>query len=210
MFEIPYSYFVRVEYGVDDFYKVSFKDISGYVKKSKVTLMNGTPKQPFPNATYKIFVDFNLYESPTRSSNIVTNIGTSSTLTYYGTKVGEQVSSTNSMWYFSSIVTNGTTQFGYVFSGVTDLLTSISVNNENFDVVSSDVLNSTQQTEFHTLSTGTKIILIIAISIPSLLILYFLIKPSKIMQVTKTRKEIKKQAKTKRHGDYFEFDESQL
>ncbi|MGN1201109.1 MAG: hypothetical protein ACI4R8_02460 [Candidatus Caccovivens sp.] len=210
MFEIPYSYFVKVEYSVDDYFKVTYKDITGYVKQDKVSLMKGTPTQAYANASYKIFVPYSLYESPNQNSVTVTQLPANSTLTYYGTKTGQQVTSTNSLWYFSSVDINGTTQFGYVFSGVSDALTNIGINNESFEIVSSDVLNTPAQTEFKSLSTGTKIILIVAISVPSVLILYFLIKPSKIMQITKTRNESKKQSKIKRHGDYFEFDESQL
>ena len=95
------------------------------------------------------------------------------------------------------------------FTNLTDYLSKIDINNEVFDTVSDDVLDNTT-TEFHSLSTGTKIMLIVAISLPSVLILYFLIKPSKIMQITKTRKQVKKESRKIRHGDYFEFDESEL
>ena len=208
MFEIPYSYFVKVEYIVDDYFKVKYHDIDGYIKKDKVSLMDGTPVSPYANATYKLFVPYSLYESASQTSSIV-QLDDSVSITYYGTKVGQQVRTDNNIWYYSSVQIDGTIYYGYIFSGVTDLLTRIDVNNETFNIVSEDVLLPTVSS-FTSLSTGTKIMLIIAISVPSLLILYFLIKPSKIMQASKTKKKNKKEPKRVRHGDYFEFDESEL
>lgn len=209
IFEIPYSYFVKVDKTVDDYYKVTYKDIEGYVKKDRVKLMKGTPQSPYANATFKIFVQHNLYESATQNSANILNVDTSSTITYYGTKIGQQVTSSNNIWYYSSLQSNGKTYYGYIFSGITDYLTNININNESFEVVSDTVLSS-GISEFSSLSTNTKIMLIVSISVPSLLILYFLIKPSKIMQISKSRKQSKKESRKIRHGDYFEFDENEL
>lgn len=209
LFEIPYSYFVKVQYSVDNFFKVTYKNVEGYVEKNKVSLMNGTPVHPYAEATFKVFLTYNLYENTNQNSGKVTEISTTTTVEYYGTKIGEQVTSTNNVWYYSSITNGEQTFYGYVFSGVTDYLSTITTNTETFEIVDEKILDTTT-TQFNTLSTGTKIMLIIAISVPSLLILYFLIKPSRIMQVTKTRKQVKKEHKKIRHGDYFEFDESEL
>ncbi len=210
LFKLPYSYFVKVSSAVDDYYKVTYKDVEGYIKKDKVKLMKGTPQTPFAIATFKLFVPYGMYSSPNTTSAQTTQIADiSQTINYYGTLQGQQVTSSNNTWYYSSIQQNGQTQYGYIFSGVTDYLSKIDINNEVFDTVSDDVLDNTT-TEFHSLSTGTKIMLIVAISLPSVLILYFLIKPSKIMQITKTRKQVKKESRKIRHGDYFEFDESEL
>ncbi len=209
LFEIPYSYFVKVESVVDDYYKVSYNNISGYVKKDKVTLMNGVPQNPYAKATFKIFVPYYLYQSPSQNSSVIA-VDTSTTFTYYGTKSGQQVTSGSNLWYYASADIDGTTQFGYVFSGVTDYLSTITINNESFKVISDKELSATPNSELKSLSTGTKVMLIIAISIPCVLILYFLIKPTKIIQITKGRKQIKKERKRVHHGDYFEFDESEL
>ncbi len=209
MFEIPYSYFVKVDYVVDDFFKVSFNGLEGYVKKDKVSLMQGTPINPYPNASFKLFVPFALYESASQESSVVALDDTALSLKYYGTKVGQALRTDNNIWYYASVQVEDKQYFGYVFSGVTDLLTRIEVNNEIFTIVSEDALLP-PSTSFTTLSNGTKVLLIVAISIPSLLILYFLIKPSKILQTSKAKKKVKKEPKRVRHGDYFEFDESEL
>ena len=36
LFKLPYSYFVKVSSAVDDYYKVTYKDVEGYIKKDKV------------------------------------------------------------------------------------------------------------------------------------------------------------------------------
>lgn len=209
LFEIPYSYFVKVETSVDDYYKVSYNGVAGYVKKDKVTLMNGVPQNPYAKATFRIFVPYFLYQSPSQNSS-VTAVDTNTTFTYYGTKVGEQVSSASNLWYYASANINGTTQFGYVYSGVTDYLSPIQLNSETFKIITDKDLSSSPNSELTRLSTGTKIMLIVSISIPSLLILYFLIKPTKIIQITKGRKQMKKERKRIHHGDYFEFDENDI
>lgn len=210
LFKLPYSFFVKVNSIVDDYYKVSYKDVDGYVKKDKVKLMQGTPQTPYAIATFKLFVPYGIYSSPNTTSNQIAQISNiSQVINYYGSIQGQQVTTTNNIWYYSSIEQNGQTQFGYIFSGVIDNLSKIETNNEIFDTVSDEVFENTA-TEFHSLSTGTKIMLIVAISVPSALILYFLIKPGKIMQITKTRKQVKKESRKIRHGDYFEFDESEL
>ena len=208
LFVLPYSYFVKVDYIVDDYYKVIYKDVEGYVRRDRVTLMNGVPQVPFFDATYEIFVPFGLYQSPSQTSSVITTLtNTDDKITYYGELAGQQVTSDNNIWYYSQVTISGEEQFGYVFSGVTDLLTQPVINNETFDIVSDDFLE-TPSSEFKNLSTGTKIMLIVAISVPSLLILYFLIKPSKIVKNTTSKN--KKDKKIHHHGDYFEFDEKDL
>ena len=209
IFEIPYSYFVKVETAVDDYYKVSYDGIEGYVKKDKVTLMNGVPQNPYAKATFKVFVPYYLYQSPSQNSSAVA-IDTNATFTYYGTKVGQPISSASNIWYYASVKIDESVHYGYVFSGVTDYLTTIQINNESFKIISDKELTSSPNSELKKLSTGTKIMLIVAISVPSILILYFLIKPTKILQVTKSRKNIKKERKRTHHGDYFEFDENDI
>lgn len=211
MFEIPYSYFIKVDYVIDDYYKASYDGVEGYVRKDKVSLMQGTPQNPYASATFKLFVPYNLYSSPNSSSTKICDLDTSKTLKYYGKLSGQQLSSSSNSWFYCSLSSNDQIVFGYVFSGVTDYLSTISLNNETFDIISDDVFTTNpEQTEFSNLSNGTKIILITSISVPSVLILYFLIKPSRILKLNKTKKTNNKPAPKKRHGDYFEFDESEI
>lgn len=208
LFEIPCSYFVKVEKSENDFYKCFYNGIDGYVKKNEVVLMNGTPTTPYVNSNFKIFVSNNLYSSPDQSSTIENSLSTFETLKYYGKIEGQQISSTSNIWYYCSTQKNGQTFFGYVFSGITDYLSPIKTNTESFEIIDENNLSETPYAQVATLSTKTKILLIVSIALPSAIILYFLIKPNHI-HITKSKKQIKSQKK-KRYGDYYEFDESDL
>jgi hypothetical protein len=209
LFEVPSSYFVKVEGAVDDYFKVTYLGVSGYVKKSSVSLMSGTPQNPYASATFKIFVAYSLFETPSQNS-AASAVDTSQVFTYYGTRIGQAVSTGNNIWYYASTTYGGQTTYGYIFSGVTDGLSQIPTNTETFSVVSDLEYEISANSELQTLSTGTKILLIISISVPSALILYFLVKPSKITNLSKTRKKVHAERKKVRHGDYFEFEESDL
>jgi len=203
------SYFVKVNGVVDDYYKTTYQDLEGYVKKDSVKLMQGSPINPYAYATFKLFVPYAIYSDSTQSSPASQPISTSENLVYYGHKLGQNVTSNNNIWYYCKWKNGEEVRFGYVFSGVTDCLTKIPTNTETFEIVTESVFLPTE-TEFSELSNGTKIILIVAISVPSVLILYFLIKPSKIIQLSKKRKQVQKENRRTRHKDFFEFDESQL
>ena len=209
MFLLPYSYFVYVVSIDGDFYEVNYQDLNGYVRKSDVTLMQGQPNNPYANATFTNYVEYSLYESPTTSSNSVQSFDKNQSFNFYGSISGEEVSNWSDVWYYASITQNGVTYRGYIYSNVTDDLTEININSETFEIVSDDIFtNANNTTNFTELSTGTKVLLIIAITVPTLFILFFLIKPSKT--ISSKRKQIKKEPRKIHHGDYFEFDEGDL
>lgn len=210
LFELPYSYFVKVDSVVGSFYKATYKDIVGFVKKDQVTLMKGQPQTPYFQGTFENYLAFSLYESPTKSSKSLANLTENTTLNYYGTKSGQLLSAKTSNWIYCSTYQNDKTIYGYVYYEIANILPNIQTNLESFEVVDESKLTQITPVEFSKLSTGTKVLLIVSISVPSVLILYFLIKPGKITQITKTRKKAKAESKKIRHGDYFEFDESQL
>ncbi len=208
LFILPYSYFVQI-LGVENdvFYQAVYKDIEGYVLKSDVTLMSGTPSTPYFNTTFVNYTSYELYEQPTVSSNVVVTFEENQTLNYYGAIDGEMMKENVSTWYFCSTVINGVTYQGYIYSGVVNKEPTIIINTESFTEISEEVFTATTNgEEFAALSTGTKILLIIAIAVPSAFILFFLIKPSK----TKKQKVEKKGIRKIQYGDYFEFDEKDL
>lgn len=208
LFEIPFSYFVKVKAVVDNYFKVTYMDLEGYVKKDKVDLMDGSPINPYANANFNLYLPFALYETASKD-NALTNLDENMTICYYGKKVGQQLKIGINDWYYSRVQVEGTTLHGYVYSDLVETPINIKTNNEVFSKVTEDILFPSNST-FKGLSTGTKVILIVAISVPSILILYFLIKPSKIMEITKMKKKQKQPVRRIRHGDYFEFDESEL
>ena len=205
LFKLPYSYFVKINDITDDYYQVTYKDLTGYVLKNSVRLMEGTPSSPYLNTTFSIFTSYSLYEQPNTNSSAYCELSENRTLTYYGTTAGELVSDKSDIWYYASVNDNGTIYHGYIYSEVANSLPNIAINNEVFKEVDESALtNSTP--EFNSLSTGTKVLLIIAILVPSAFILFFLIKPNKLNKKSKPEKKIRKV----HHGDYFEFDDSDL
>lgn len=204
LFTLPYSYFVKVD-GVDgEFYEATYNGISGYVLKSEVSLMEGEPLSPYFSAQISVFTDHFLYAQPNSNASVVYELVENDFLTYFGNIVGEKVSDKSDVWYYSSITKNGTTYFGYLYSQIANSLPEISINTELFKEVDEDVFSNSPP-EFTSLSPGTKAILIIAIIIPSVFILFFLIKPSAL---TKAKPPKEKRPRKVQHGDYFEFDDN--
>lgn len=204
LFALPYSYFVKVD-GVDgEFYEATYNGISGYVLKSEVSLMEGEPLSPYFSAQISVFTDHFLYAQPNSNASVVYELVENDFLTYFGNIVGEKVSDKSDVWYYSSITKNGTTYFGYLYSQIANSLPEISINTELFKEVDEDVFSNSPP-EFTSLSPGTKAILIIAIIIPSVFILFFLIKPSAL---TKAKPPKEKRPRKVQHGDYFEFDDN--
>lgn len=210
LFEIPKSYFVCITGDANDFWQATYKNQKGYVKKEQASLMNGNPQNPYANSTFKIFVPFALYQDANQSSTPLQQINTNQTLVYYGTKSGQALSSTNNIWYYCSTYENGQEVFGYIFSGVVDQLTTISTNYETFPRVEETSFSQNQTNDYSSLSTKTKIMLVVAISVPSAMILYFLIKPSHLTKTANKRKQTKPLQRKQRHNDYYEFDENDL
>ena len=138
LFEIPYSYFVKTNSSVGSFLKSTYKDIDGYVKIGSVKQMVGTPQTPYATATFKVFVSSYLYASPTKNSSVITPVETTDIFSYYGKRNGEQLSSNSNTWYYCSITKNSQTYHGYIFSGITDYLSTIPTNTEVFEEVKNE------------------------------------------------------------------------
>ena len=213
VFKLPYSYFVKVKDIDGDFYQVTYKDLDGYALKKDIALMRGQPSSPYINATFTNYVEYALYEKPNTNSKIIHNFENEQTFNYYGILNGEEVSSKTNEWYYASATIEGTTYRGYIYSSITDNLPTISLNSETFEEISEDVFlqETIGQADFSSLTTGTKVLLIIAITIPSIFILFFLIKPSKLtIKKQKVQKVGDNRIRKVQHGDYFEFDEKDL
>ena len=213
LFKLPNSYFVKVEDIEGNFFKAVYKDLNGFVKKNDVTLMRGQPSSPYVNATFTNYVEYALYESPNSTSTPVHEFEKEQIFNFYGTINGEEVSSKTNEWYYASALVNGSTFRGYIYSSITDDLPSIPTNNETFEEISEDVFlqETNASSSFSSLSTGTKILLIVSITIPSIFILFFLIKPSKLIPKKQKAEKSKSSGLRKiHHGDYFEFDDKDL
>ena len=222
IFEIPITYFVEL---LDDenelFYKAQYNGIYGFILKSEVSCINQTPLVPFVNnASFRVFTPSgaNLRATPNESlgaSNLITSIPFMSTnMVYYGICKGEEaISYKGDVWYYCKYIKENQEYFGYVYSPLCDLLTQFPQNTESFTYVTPDFSYTEQTTqiveEYLNLSSPWQIILIIVVSLPCIIIIYFLFKPTKIaIQKSKKSSKPKKQKKISRlkRSDYYELD----
>ena len=204
LFSIPESYFVLLlDEENDDFYYAKYDDVYGYVKKSEVVAMNGTPSSPFASSQFRIFAleGMGMYSSPYfLDENNLTNIPyLTDDLVYYGEIEGQAIPDKSNIWYYCDY--RG--EKGYVYSVFCDSL-EINLNNEYFDVIESPFFEDTTAP----LSSVAMTFIIIGVSLPCIVVIYLLIKPT--FSKDKVLNNKPKFPKKKRHGDYYEFVESDL
>jgi hypothetical protein len=208
MFEIPESYFVLLTGDANEtYYLAKYGDCSGYVKKSSVTPMNGTPKQAYTN-TYNIRVTsmsgLNLMERPTFESEVKINIDfLEDNLLYYGNAYGQEYfpNSTN-IWHYCSYIKNNQIYYGYLFSYYCDFQTAIPRNSEYFDEITETLIFTMNTPNASSGSETIRALIILAVLIPLLIGCYFFISPKK--------KNSHSTKLPRRKRDYYELSESDL
>lgn len=215
MFELPQSYFVLLKNNASElFYTATFNDLSGYVKKTDVLPMQGTPSNPYPSASCRIFAPegLRMYRAPTNSPTdaLLLVPYLANTITYYGRIVGEAaIPNKSNMWYYCKYINQNQTQKGYLYSVFCDELTEIPLNHETFSIITTELFpeSSSNGMKSTGLSDVAKTCIILGVSLPCACVLYLLIKPTFAGSTAKAHKKIPRK---KRHGDYFEFDENDL
>ncbi len=208
LFQLPNSYFVRlIENAGEDFYYCVYKDVYGYVKKSDVTAMKGTPIMPFVEANFRVYAPegLGLYSKPQLSEQLkkATIPYLTDTITYYGTIVGQEaIPDKSNVWIYCKF-SYETNAYGYVYSVFCDKLPTITTNTERFEVI---------EVPFEIASKGAKELtsvamgfIIVGVSLPCLIVLFLLVKPS-MQKVNNPKTKLK----GRRNKDYFEFDENDL
>lgn len=227
-FVVPQSYFVEISNcDSENFYIATYIDVTGYIKKSEVQCVKGTPTVPFTNnASFRMFIPggVDLRSSPTQSeglNSIATLQFLETNLKYYGTIDGEEaISYKSTTWYFCKYSKNGTTQNGYVYSAFCDLLTAIPSNAEVLEYVdepefiadpTSGQASGTESDSLSSLPSATQIIIIVAVCLPCIFIIYLLFRPTKITARALENADLKPTKRVKRkklkHQDYYEYDE---
>lgn len=215
IFALPATYFVLLTGNAGDtenaFYSASYNGINGFVQKSAVTPVEGTPLRPYAdNLSFRVFVPggTDLRSTPAASTpfNIVTALPYATTnLVYYGSQPGEEViAQRGNEWYYCKYISGPDAFFGYVYAGFCDLLPALTPSQEQLPAVTDEIFTQTSATApdattAPTLAKEVQVILIIGISIPCILIIYLLFKPTKLMTPGRKRKKPAKSA------DYYEM-----
>ena len=217
-FKLPASYFVLLTADANDkFYSCRYGDLNGYVKKEEVVAMNGTPATPYANfASFRVFAldGIELRSTPYKNPlNVVSKISyLEDNLIYYGSIEGDQlIPKKTKMWYYCKYITEEQTQYGYLYSTFCDELTNIPLNMETFDKIEGELFPVTkpEAQPSKSLSGTVKTLIVVGVSLPCVVIIYLLIKPTLITD-SANKKHKQKVRKKRRHGDYFEFDENDL
>ena len=211
LFEIPNSYFVRLIDNAEnkDFYYCAYKDVYGYVLKNEVTPMKGLPASPFIEATFRVFLPdgIGLYNSPIYLDQYKTTTipYLTDNLTYYGITSGQEViPDKSSVWIYCKY-NYSVNSYGYVYSVFCDKLPNITTNNERFDIVVNPFATTAKsQKEMTSVTMG---LIIVGVSLPCLVVLFLLIKPSLSRE---KMEKAKPKLRAKKGKDYFEFNDNDL
>lgn len=171
------TYYVEILLIYDeDFYKVSYNGVSGFVLRNQVKRVSGIPNNPYPKNIQMLTTNNNIYlrSSPEISNNNLSIIPSNCTnLKYIGKVYGEQVDDfRQNLWYF--VEYQGV--FGYVYG---DYIVSISnifpnveelsfLNDSDFD----DIINP--------LSDSTSVLIIVCMLLPILIVMFLLYKKPKL------------------------------
>lgn len=228
LFCLPKTYFVELFSETDNnFYYAKYDDIYGYVKKDEVQPVQQTPSSPYlQNISFRIFVPSgaNLRSTPYNlgTANLVYSIPFLETnLKYYGTIMGEEaISKKGTTWYYCKYFVNNLSYSGYVYQPLCDELPIITENTET--VLPLDVPPVFENTSSiqNPLSPGglsqtAQVIIVVVASLPCLLFIYLLFRPTRIAESenaknkTKSNKTTKNSGKIRKlkHSDYFEIDD---
>lgn len=158
----------------EEFYKVNYNGVSGFVLRKNVKKVDGSPKIPYPSNVTMRTVNNNIYlrSTPVKSNNTLSIIPANCTsLKYIGYVYGEQVDDfRENVWYY----VNYLDVYGYVYCEYIDQISTIPQNIEQLSF-----LNNDYDDVVNPLSNGTCVLIVGVLTAPTLLILLLLYKKPK-------------------------------
>lgn len=219
MFYPEISYFVQIlQPEQDNFYKVKYKEVEGYILSSDLVFVSGQPKNPYPEQIgVKILANggLNLRSSPSTSGpfNILQTLPfLESNIEYLGIVHGEEyVPNMGDIWYYCRYFDNQENIYGYLYAVYCYPIGAIMPNTEEFEIVDKPyfpeetVQTQTNSDVLSTLPKQAQIVIIFLVCLPCILIVYLLFKPTKL--AVDVGKNKKKKIKRLKKSDYYEFDE---
>lgn len=231
IFEIPKTYYIKLlEDEIDGYYKAQYMGATGYVRANEIQCVEGYPERPYLDyVNFRILAEQSaeLRSEPSRVKGINTLIVElplyETNFIFYGTIEGEEVvPSRGNEWYYTSYRKNGVTEFGYVYSGLTDMFSPFTENalslypipKHNWQIITEDeiVLPNFEP------PTTSELAIILAIIIPSLLLLLIMFKTggkkvkhaktnnADIIKMPSTNTSTAIPRKKKRGKDYYEIE----
>ena len=218
LFCIPSTYFVELSGNAgESFYRARYLDLYGYVKKSEVTAVIGTPITPFAEKLSCRVISLNGLEMrslPKSNSpfDIVCQVPYLETdIIYYGSTIGDSlVPDCTNVWYYCKYLSGTTSQTGFLYSLFCDKLTSIVPNTEVLEIRTEPLYVEKQETGTTStlnFSSPVQIFIVIAVSLPCIIIVYLLFKPTKIVNKEAQKDKPKKKIRRLKKSDYYELDD---
>lgn len=197
-FVLPTTYFVLLLSNIsENFYKVEYNGVFGYVLKDKVTPINETPQNPYlTNITFRVYSSdgTNVFSSPFNTSSvdnqIIETVEVLSPLTYYGEILGDEfIVNRGYSWVYCKTSSN---KFGYVYKGLCDSFSPIYENSEKVTTKTNVFFEEDDNSYLYNLvdvTPGLKVLLIVAVCLPSLFLIYLLFKPFKLEKSLANKKQ---------------------
>ena len=184
-FRLPTTYFVKFNSAYDElFLNVTYRDFTGYVLADNVERVYSTPVTPYAvGQTFSVqgIANLVLRSEPTTQSEYIGTIPFNATdIEFFGAIEGEQANpELSNIWYYcrytsfeQGILT------GYVYAPLTQNLVEIPENTEVVDMEPNTEVNG-DGVIAPELQNSTSIWLIIGLTIPALILLLLVLKPSK-------------------------------
>ena len=174
-FLLEESYYVLVLNSENDYYYVKYKDLNGYVEKSKIQLVNENINNPYlNNIKFDVIKSCIIYSQPLKnSSSKITTIPLTENCNYYGKVYSEEIfENSGNLWYYCEIPTSYGFVKGYIHSSNTNNLSPITQNTE----FSSSLISKNEINKILNLNLSNQTMLILIISIPIVFLIIILTK----------------------------------
>jgi len=179
-FELTPTYFVQVLNTENEFYKVYYNGIAGYVLQDSVTPVYSVPTTPFPEGiTFEINASASavIRSIPSVDGNYLGLLPCDAILNYYGKISGvEAITGLGNEWFF--VVYTSYEQgviSGYVYAPLTENLTTITDNTEELSTIpTGGIVDEIISPE---LLNVNNLLLIAGLSIGALFLIFILIAP---------------------------------
>ena len=169
------TYYVEILHVHDeDFYKVRYNGVTGYVSRSDVKRVSGVPNTPYPTGVTMKTISNNIYlrSTPAKGENTLSIIPANCTnLNYIGYTYGEQVDDfRENIWYY----VNYLDVYGYVYGEYIESISQIPLNTQNLAFLNNDF-----EPIINPLSNGKCALIVTILTLPTLFILFLLYKKPK-------------------------------
>ncbi len=169
---LPATYFV-ILLSEDEVLKVSYKDVTGYMNKADVEIVDYEPVTKFANGSFTVNNDgypVKLRSMPLSNSPVISEIPSGKSGFYYGDAQGDAIiEKVGSLWHFVSYTDADGIKTGYVYSSQVTV-TTIPPN------VIEKVEHDDKGEDLSSPVNNTDIFLIACLCVPSVLIMYLVFR----------------------------------